>query len=111
MDSILTSVKKMLGISHDYTDFDPEIIMCINSTFMILQQIGLGPQNGFSIEDDSAKWSDFITSDKLEGVKSYMHLKVRLLFDPPQGSGQLDSIYRLISELEWRLRYGNESEV
>lgn len=109
MDSILTSIKKMLGIAEEYTPFDIDIILHINSVFMILNQLGVGPAAGFRIEDDSATWSDF-TEDKLdvEAVKSYIYLKVRLLFDPPSSSAAMESINRLISELEWRLNVAAE---
>lgn len=104
MDSILTSVKKMLGIDEEYEHFDADIIMHINSVLMILNQIGVGPSDGFSISDKTAKWSDFIPdSRKLESVKSYVYLKVKLLFDPPQSSAVMESMNRMISELEWRL--------
>ena len=104
MESILTSVKKMLGITEEYTHFDADIIMHINSVFMILTQMGVGPEEGFIIEDDLAYWEDF-TSNKviLESVKSYLYLKVKLLFDPSASSAVTDSMNRLISELEWRL--------
>ena len=109
MDSILTSIKKMLGIAEEYTPFDVDIILHINSVFMILNQLGVGPSSGFRIEDDSAIWSDF-TEDKLdvEAVKSYIYLTVRLLFDPPSSSAAMESINRLISELEWRLNVAAE---
>ena len=109
MDSILISIKKMLGIAEEYTPFDIDIILHINSVFMILNQLGIGPSSGFRIEDDSATWSDF-TEDKLdvEAVKSYIYLKVRLLFDPPSSSAAMESINRLISELEWRLNVAAE---
>lgn len=104
MESILTSVKKMLGIPEDYEHFDADIVMHINSVFMILTQLGVGPAEGFTIMDEDAIWSDFIQDKKtIESVKSYMYLKVRLLFDPPLSSAVLDSMNRLISELEWRL--------
>ena len=109
MDSILTSIKKLLGITEDYEHFDQDIIMHINSVFMILTQMGVGPADGFRIEDNSAIWSDFTSDLKvLESVKSYMYLKVRLLFDPPTSSSVLDSTNRLISELEWRLNVAVE---
>ena len=109
MDSILTSIKKLLGITEDYEHFDQDIIMHINSVFMILTQMGIGPADGFRIEDDSAIWSDFTSDLKvLESVKSYIYLKVRLLFDPPTSSSVLDSTNRLISELEWRLNVAGE---
>ena len=110
MESILTSIKKLLGITEDYDQFDPDIIMHINSVFMVLTQLGVGPSEGFSIEDDASIWSDFIQdADKIEAVKSYIYLKVKLLFDPPLSSAVIDSTNRLISELEWRLNVAAES--
>ena len=103
MDSILNSIKKMLGISEEYTNFDTDIIMHINSVFFILTQLGVGPSNGFTIKDKNDIWSDFTTASDLELVKSYVYLKVRLLFDPPSSSSVSESINRLISEFEWRL--------
>lgn len=104
MDSILISVKKMLGIAAEYTHFDADIIIHINSVFMILNQLGVGPKEGFSISSDVETWDEF-TNDNLtiESVKSYMYLKVGLLFDPPTSSNVLDARNRLVSELEWRL--------
>jgi len=104
MESILTSVKKMLGIAEEYEHFDDDIIMHINSVFMILTQMGIGPAEGFRIEDDNSTWEDF-TSDNLmlESVKSYMYLRVKALFDPSASSAVAGSMDRLISELEWRL--------
>lgn len=104
MDSILNSVKKLLGISEEYDAFDPDIIMHINSVFMILTQLGVGPKDGFSISDASSSWSEFATEGKqTEAVKSYMYAKVRLMFDPPSSSAALQSLNSVISELEWRL--------
>lgn len=104
MDSILTSIKKLLGISEDYTNFDTDIIIHINSVFSILTQLGAGPSEGFSISDANGVWSDFINdSTKIELVKTYIYLKVRLIFDPPQSSSVIDAMNRTISELEWRL--------
>lgn len=104
MDSILTSVKKMLGIAEEYTHFDADLIMHINSVFMILAQLGVGPSEGFFIEDDTATWDEFIQDKKeINSVKSYVGLKVRLLFDPPTSSSQIDNVNKLINELEWRL--------
>lgn len=110
MESILTSIKKMLGISEEYTHFDADIIMHINSVFLILTQIGVGPVEGFSIEDDSTEWMEFIPNlTELQAVKSYMYLKVRLLFDPSSiGSSTLASYERQIQEFEWRLRLAAE---
>ena len=104
-ESILTSVKKLLGIDKDYTHFDADLIMHINSVLSILTQMGVGPANGFSITSDSVRWSDFIADDsnRFSLVKSYVHLKVKLLFDPPLGSAVIESMNRQISEFEWRL--------
>jgi len=104
MDSILLSIKKLLGIAEDYTIFDSDIIIHINSAFMILKQLGVGPEEGFSITDSTSVWTDFIADiDKINLVKSYIYLKVRLLFDPPQSGIAVDSLKNQISEFEWRL--------
>ena len=104
MESILNSVKKMLGIMPDYTVFDEDIIMHINSVFFVLNQLGIGPSAGYSIKDDTNTWSEFISErTDIESVKSYIYLKVKLLFDPPSSSALLDAINRQIIELEWRL--------
>ena len=111
MDSILTSIKKMLGIAEEYEQFDADIIMHINSVFMILTQLGVGPSEGFSIEDNSAIWSDFIQdSTNIESVKSYVYLRVKLLFDSTSlSSPVIEAMNRQISELEWRLNIEAES--
>ena len=110
MESILTSIKKLLGIAEEYDQFDPDIIMHINSVFMILTQLGVGPAEGFSIEDDTAVWTDFIQDvKKLESVKTYIYLKVKLVFDPPLSSAVIESMNRLTNELEWRLNVAAES--
>lgn len=103
-ESILTSIKKLLGITEDYTQFDQDIIMHINSVFNILTQIGVGPSTGFSISDKETKWTDYISDLSLtEMVKSYIYLKVRILFDPPTTGILMDAMQKQISELEWRL--------
>lgn len=106
MESILTSIKKLLGITEDYIHFDADIIIHINTTFLTLAQLGIGPKTGFSIGDDAAIWDDFLGSNKplYEAVKTYMYLKVRLLFDPPQSTAVIESINRTIAELEERLK-------
>ena len=109
-DSILTSIKKLLGIKEEYKYFDADIIIHINSVFMILKQLGVGPPDGFSISDESSVWSDFIdNSSDIESVKSYVYLKVKLLFDPPLSSAAMEAMKQLISELEWRLTLAAES--
>lgn len=111
-ESILTSIKKLLGIQSDYTHFDNDIIIHINSVFMILNQLGVGPEKTYSINGSANKWDEFISPDNsnFESVKSYMHLKVKLLFDPPASSAVTESMNRLISELEWRLNVAAELE-
>lgn len=110
-ESILTSIKKLLGIDASYEHFDPDLIMHINSVFSILSQMGVGPSNGFHITGSSEKWDDFITQEpnNFSLVKSYMHLKVKLLFDPPLSSAVIESINRQISEFEWRLLVAADS--
>ena len=104
MESILTSIKKLLGIEEEYTQFDADIIMHINTVFLNLTQLGVGPSEGFLIEDGSAIWEDFIgDGSQLQAVKTYMYLKVKLLFDPPLSSSVTESMNRMIAELEWRL--------
>lgn len=111
MDSILTSVKKLLGIEADYDEFDAEILMHINSVLMILTQLGVGPAEGFGISDDSAIWEDFITDmQKFEAVKTYVFLRVKLLFDSTSlPAAVIESYNRSIAELEWRLNVNAES--
>lgn len=103
MDSILTSIKKMLGIVEEYEHFDPELIMYINSAFMVLNQLGVGPIAPFTISDSEACWSDFASDGDIEAVRSYVYLKVKLIFDPPSSSFVLESINKQIAELEWRM--------
>ena len=105
MESILTSIKKLLGIAEEYEHFDNDIIMHINSVFMILTQLGVGPSKGFVITDSSASWDDYLPEggEKLQAVKTYMYMKVRLMFDPPTSSAVMESMNRMINELEWRL--------
>ena len=110
MESILTSIKKLLGITEEYEHFDADIIMHINSVFLNLTQIGVGPEEGFFIEDETAEWVDFIEDAiQLQAVKSYIYLKVKLLFDPPLSSAVEKAINEQIDELEWRLNVEAES--
>lgn len=109
MESILTSIKKMLSISEEDTSFDNDIIMHINSVFIVLKRLGVGPDNGFYIEDKTAVWSDFI-EDPIEHnmVKSYMYAKVRLIFDPPQSSTHVECLKQVVNEFEWTLNWDAE---
>lgn len=104
MDSILISIKKMLGVDEFCDHFDTEIIIHINSALMVLTQLGVGPSKGFLITDSSQKWNDFV-SDRtdIESIKTYVYMKVKLIFDPPQMSALIDSMNNTIREFEWRI--------
>lgn len=102
LDSILDSIKKLLGIQPEYTSFDEDIIVAINTSFATLNQLGVGPEGGYMIEDNTQTWNDYITTTNLNMVKTYIYLKSRLLFDPPTG-GVLDAIKNQLAELEFRL--------
>ena len=110
MDSILTSIKKLLGIEEEYTHFDADIIMHINSVFSDLTQIGVGPAEGFSISDSSTTWREYTEDNPtIANVKQYIYLKVRLVFDPPTNSSVLAAMERTMDKLEWRLNVAAES--
>lgn len=113
-ESILASIKKLLGIPDNYDAFDPDIIMHINTVFVVLYELGVG-SSSFSISDSKAIWGDFLKDSKnLELVKSYVYLKVRLMFDPPTSTAAIQAIKDLTSELEFRINVivdnGNNSE-
>lgn len=113
-NSILLSIKKMLGIDDSCLVFDLDIIMHINSIFSILNQIGIGPEDGFHINDASSTWDDFMPDLKKDSVrfdliKTYMYLRVKMLFDPPSVGAVMDSTKNLISEMEWRLKILSEN--
>lgn len=113
MESILTSVKQQLGIVEEYEHFDPQIIRDTNAVFMILRQMGVGPTDAFVIKDKNSTWTEFMPEadlEKIEAIKSYVGLRVRLLFDPPASSTVTETINRLITELEWRLYTAAETE-
>jgi len=102
MNSILSSIKKLLGLPEEYDQFDPDIVMHINTVLAILVQMGVGKP--LTIYDNTATWNQFISDmTNYEIVKSYVYFKVRLMFDPPQTSSLTDAINKNISELEWRL--------
>lgn len=112
MESILTSIKKLLGVSEDYEQFDAEIIMHINTVFLNLTQLGVGPSTGFFIRDSGDIWSDFVDIEKeatMNAIITYVYLKVKLLFDPPLSAAVIESIKNTIAELEWRLNVAAES--
>ena len=108
--SILSSVKKVLGLDDEYDVFDHEIIMHINSTFSTLHQLGVGPKVPFVIQDSTDRWDSFIKDNPtvLQSVKTYMQLKVKLLFDPPSSSFALESFRKQAEEFEWRLNFHAE---
>ena len=104
MESILTYIKQLLGIDEDETHFDPDVIMHINSTFSTLNDMGVGPDETFSISDKNAVWDDFMEeAPDFNDVKTYIYLKVKMIFDPPSSSSVMDAYKRQIDELEWRL--------
>lgn len=110
MPSILISIKKLLGIQKEYTHFDDDIIMHINSVLMILTQLGVGPPEGFTIEDETSEWTDFVDVNEITAVKTYVYDKVKLIFDPPLSSAVIEAMNRRIAEFEWRLNVKAESD-
>lgn len=112
MESILNTVKKASNMSADFTAFDDDVIMHTNTLFMTLRQMGVGPSTPFSIKDANAKWTDFTEDiEQLEAVKTFVSLKVRLIFDPPQSSTVMQAIKDVIAECEWRLLHAVECEL
>ena len=108
-DSILISTKKILGLAEDYLAFDQDVLTHINAAFSILAQLGVGPETGFFVEDETVEWGDFLVpSDQLHLVKTYVFLKVRVLFDPPGTSFLLQAAQDQIKEYEWRLNLFRE---
>lgn len=106
--SILNSVKTAIGLEPDYTEFDSDIIMHINSSFSILSRLGVGPKGGFHIVDDSADWSAFYIDSRLDGVKTYISMRVRSIFDPPTTSFAINANVEVMKELEFTLQMGQE---
>ena len=111
MSSILDDVKHMLGLLPAETAFDIDVTIHINTVFTTLKQLGVGPPEGFFIEDNTADWSEFIPDERLNGVKSYMFLRVKSIFDPPATGFTQAAMERQILELEWRLRLEAEEQV
>lgn len=109
-DSILASTKKALSVSPDYEVFDQDVIMHINSVFSTLHQLGVGPDAGFMIEDDSTTWDTFLQGDpRLNHIKTYVFLRVRLLFDPPTTAYLVEALKTQMQELEWRINVQREA--
>lgn len=111
-DSILNSIKKLIGLDPEYTEFDTDLIIHINSVFLDLEQLGAGSQEGFFIEGSTETWEDFLPDDPLvlNSIKSYMYLKVKKLFDPPTSSSAMDSLNSLIDRFEWRINVAIENK-
>jgi hypothetical protein len=113
-NSILDSTKQILGLDFDYTAFDLDIITHINSVFTTLLDLGVGPKDGFAIEDNTTEWSAYLTSDfpapKFNMVRSYMYMKVRSLFDPPATSFALQAQDKVLAEMEFRINSMAEAE-
>ena len=110
MGSILNDTKKILGVDEEDTAFDIDIIIHINSVFATLNQLGIGPEEGFAIEDATPTWDAFLGSDlRVNSVKTYMYLKLRMFFDPPQTSYHLEALNKQAEQLEWRLNVRRES--
>jgi hypothetical protein len=108
--SILISTKKILGLAAEYKAFDLDVLTHINSAFSTLHQLGVGPDDGFAIEDEAAEWSDFLLDNgaPFNAVKTYIYLRVRLLFDPPTTSYASEALQHQVEELEWRLNVMRE---
>ena len=108
--SILHSVKKVLGIAEEYTVFDQDILIHINTALSTLTQLGVGPPTGFTVDDAADEWDDFFdpTDHQYNAIKSYVYLRVRMLFDPPQTSYLIEAQQKQLEELEWRLNVHRE---
>ena len=106
--SILDTIKKLLGYADD-DYFDQDILIAINTSLSILTQLGVGPSEGFSVFDDSAKWGDFIHDNRLNDVATYVYLKSKLIFDPPLSSSTTEAYERTLKELEWRINVAAEN--
>lgn len=107
MESILTSIKKLLGITEEDKNFDTDVIIHINSVFMTLNQLGVGPEEGYMITDEMATWNNFLGDEAkaktILAVKTYTYLNVKMLFDPPASSSALAAMQRESDKLEWRI--------
>ena len=103
-DSILTSIKKLMGLTEEYDAFDQDILILINSVLFELEQIGVKAKDGFSLTDKTVVWSDYSDDERLLNVlKPYIYMKTKVTFDPPTSSGALDSMNRIIDRFEWRI--------
>ena len=103
MDSILDSVKSYLGIPIDSDAFDTDIIMSINAIMVVLNQFGIGPSEPFVVEDNTSTWADLLGEGDVGGVRQYVLMRVRLLFDPPTNNQVMEALKNSIDEFEWRI--------
>lgn len=111
-ESILTSIKKFIGIPEDYKVFDPDLILLINSEFSTLHQVGVGTSSAFRIEDESSVWSDFSgDKDYIESVKELIGIRVKMIFDPPANSFVMEALKSKADELTWRLNVADDPAV
>ena len=109
-DSIVATIKKMLGLTDDYTPFDMDVIVHINAAFMVLCQMGVGPKEGFQVTDYDQTWGEFLTNQvMLGGVKTYVYLYVKMLFDPPTNSFLMDAYKSQAEQILGRLNVQAES--
>lgn len=102
-ESILSSVKKLLGIVPEYTVFDDQILLYINAAFSTLHQLGIGSEEGYEIVDDKSTWDDLVTEPRFNSIKPYIGMKVKVMFDPPSSSFVLEALNKQIAEFEWRI--------
>lgn len=114
-ESILSTIKKLLGVTDDYDYFDQDLLIHINSALMSLSQIGVRPSQDFYTLDKDTTWSEYLGYDYQENIdfgsiKSYIYLKVKLLFDPPQNSFTIEAINKMITEMEWRINIVSENQ-
>ena len=111
MESILDTIKQLLGIPTDDDSFDTDVKVNINAAIFTLSQIGIGPSNGYIVTSNTQMWNDYIGASliNLEGVKNYIYLKTKLVFDPPTNSTTIQAINDNLKELEWRMQLAVET--
>ena len=100
--NILADIKKLIGIVPEYNEFDDQLLIDINAAFATLHQLGVGPEEGFEVDKDT-DWDEYISTQRLSFIKSYVSMKVRVMFDPPTSSFALDALNKQIAEYEWRI--------
>ena len=111
MESILTSIKEMLGMGANYDHFDHQLVAHINTALTLLTGLGVGPSEGYLIRNKEDKWTDFVPENpKLESIKTYVYLNVKMLFDPPVSAAAIDAIERSIKKLEWLINVTADSK-